>query len=262
MHTAGGASHPAARFAGWTSDESLATISPVQIRDLARLAACTIFSGVEPNDLAASLASVRYLIRLYDKGSTILTAGSAYEALYVLLEGEAWAEMTSDEGKVVQVESFKAVEAFASAILFTPRRALPVTVLAKTECRVVSIDRDGLLTLCMRHRPILEALLSEVGSRLDTLADRLRAAQFISLREKLSDWLLRRRDLSGSNIVHMEATRDRLAELFGVARPSLSRELGALQREGVLELAGKDIRILDPEALRRARSRRACADRR
>lgn len=237
-------------------------MSPMHIRDLARLAACPIFSGVEPGALASSLQTLPHLIKLFDKGATILSAGRTYDSLHVLIEGEAWAEMTSDEGRVVQVESFKPAEALATAILFTPRRILPVQVIAKTDCRVVSIGRDGVLSLCMLHKPILEALLAEMGSRLDTLADRLKAAQFVSLREKVSDWLLRRRELSGTDLVHLEATRDRLAELFGVARPSLSRELGALQREKILELAGRDIRILDPEALRRIRNRKACADRR
>lgn len=231
----------------------------MELRDIARLASCTIFSGVDPGDLAESLAAIPHSLRSFTENSLVLLAGCKYSSLYILLEGEAWAEMTSDEGKVVRVESFKAGESLAAAILFTEGQTLPVSVEARTACRFVVIPKEGLLALCMRHKAILEALLGEMGARLATLTDRLKAAQFISLREKLADWLLRRMELSGSTGLHLEATRERMAELFGVARPSLSRELGALRRLGILEFSGKEIRIIDTGALRRLRNSRSSA---
>lgn len=233
----------------------------MELRDIARLASCRIFAGIQPDVLAGSLASIPHTLRHFDEGAMILLAGCKYAALYVLIEGEASAEMTSDEGKVVRVESFKAAEALASAILFTPEQTLPVSVEARTECRFVTIPKDSLLGLCMKHKPILEALLGEIGTRVDTLTEKLKAAQFICLREKLADWLLRRCELSGSTTLHLEATRERIAELFGVARPSLSRELGALRRAGILELSGKEITIRDLAGLRRLRNSRTASTR-
>ncbi len=229
----------------------------MELRDIARLASCPIFSGVDPGDLARSLATIPHSIRRFDENSIILLSGCKYSALYVLIEGEAWAEMTSDDGKVVRVESFRAGESLAAAILFTKGQILPVSVEAQKACRFVIIPREGLLALCMKHKAILEALLGEMGDRLSTLTDRLKAAQFISLREKLADWLLRRMELSGSPILRLEATRERMAELFGVARPSLSRELGALRQLGVLDFSGREIRITDARALRKLRNSRA-----
>ncbi len=234
----------------------------MQLRDIARLASCRIFSGIEPGKLAEGLAAIPHSLKSFAEKSVVLLAGCKYASLHILIEGEAYAEMTSDEGKVVRVESFKAVEALASAILFTPEQTLPVSVEAKTDCRFVVIPKDGLLLLCMRHQPILEALLGEIGRRVDTLTEKLKAAQFITLREKIADWLLRRCELSGSTMVHLEASRERMAELFGVARPSLSRELGALSQAGMLKLSGRDIEVLDVVALRRLRNSRSAASRR
>ncbi|PKL06319.1 MAG: hypothetical protein CVV53_04910 [Spirochaetae bacterium HGW-Spirochaetae-9] len=229
----------------------------MELRDIARLASCPMFSGVNPIDLAQTLASIPHSIRCFDENSVVFLSGCRYSSLYILIEGEAWAEMTSDEGKVVRVESFKAGESLAAAILFTEGQTLPVSVEAQKACRFVVIPKEGLLDLCMKHKAILEALLGEMGNRLSTLTDRLKAAQFISLREKLADWLLRRMELSGSPILHIEATRERMAELFGVARPSLSRELGALRHLGVIDFSGKEIRIVDARGLRRLRNSRA-----
>ena len=232
-------------------------MKPMQPRDIALLASCGIFAGIDPRALSASLQRIPSSIRACPEGSVVILAGCKYSSLHVLIEGEAYAELTSDEGKVVRVESFKAVEALGAAFLFTAEQRLPVTVEAKSACRFAVIPREGLLALCMEHKAVLEALLGEVGARVQTLSEKLRASEFVSLREKLADWLVRRAELSGSSAVRMEASRERMAELFGVARPSLSRELGALQKLGILELSGKEIKIRDLAALRRLRNGRA-----
>jgi CRP-like cAMP-binding protein len=224
------------------------------LRDIALLASCPLFADLEPTILASSLSAIPHSVAPFRADSVILLAGCRYSSLHVLIEGEAFAEMTSEEGKVVRVESFKAVEALASAILFSNSQTLPVSVIAKTPCRLAVIPKDGFMELCMRHKPILEALLRDIGGRLDMLTQKLKAAQFVTLREKIADWILRRRELSGSDSIRMEATRERMAELFGVARPSLSREFGVLGRMGLLELKGREIRILDARGLQRIRS--------
>lgn len=109
-----------------------------------------------------------------------MTVGSICSSLMVVLEGEARAEMTNDEGKTFAVEILRAGEAVATAILFSPRKIMPVTLVA--------------------------------------------------------------------------AKRTSLAELFGVARPSLSRELGEMEKRGYIAMGGRDIRILDREGLRSLRS--------
>jgi CRP-like cAMP-binding protein len=223
---------------------------------MALLAACPLFSGLEPTSLSASLSTIPHSLVSFKAETVILLAGCRYSALHALIEGEAFAEMTSEEGKVVRVESFKAVEALASAILFTGSQILPVSVIAKSDCRLVVIPKEGFMELCMRHKPILEALLIDIGGRLDMLTQKLKAAQFVTLREKISDWILRRRELSGSDTIRMEATRERMAELFGVARPSLSREFGVLVKMGLINLNGKEILVRDIKGLRSIRNSR------
>ncbi|HEY9053623.1 MAG TPA: Crp/Fnr family transcriptional regulator [Rectinemataceae bacterium] len=226
----------------------------MDLRDQARLCSCSLFAGIDPRSpgFLAPLASLQP--RVYTAGNMILLAGCKYSSLHILLEGEAWAEMASEEGRVVRVESFSAVEALAAAILFTPSQRLPVSVVARTTCRIVAIPKDILLDLCSRHRPVLEAILAETGSRLESLADRMRSTQFSTLKEKLADWLLRRLELAGDGSIRLEASRERMAELFGVARPSLSRTLMAMRDEGLIDFSGRIIRIRDPKSLAEIRN--------
>jgi CRP-like cAMP-binding protein len=225
-------------------------------RDVAILASSPLFSGIEARELSKALAGLHHSTATFRAGSVVLLAGCSYESLRMLLEGEVAAEMTNDEGKTFVVETLKAPEAVATAVLFAPGRALPVTVIARTEVRLAVLPLDTLLALCSRFRPVLEALLFDMGSRLTFLADRLKALRFATLRERLADWLSRRASLSprdpetGGAVVRLEVSKERLSALFGVSRPSLSREFGTLRRKGLIAVEGRRILVLDEAGLR------------
>jgi CRP-like cAMP-binding protein len=224
-------------------------------RNIARLSACGLFSGVEASELKKSLARGGFSVRNFEEGAVIASAGTVCSSLMVLLEGEARAQMTNDEGKTFTVEILREKEAVAAAILFSDRSIMPVTLVAVRRTSVAILERETLVNLCLAHRSVLEALLKDMGGRLVFLAEKLRALQFATLRERLADWLLRRSQLADSPLVHLETSKERLAELFGVARPSLSRELGKMEKLKCIAVDGRGIRILDRAGLGALRSR-------
>ncbi len=224
-------------------------------RDIARLSTCALFSGVDVAELKKSLAVGGFSVRNFGEDAVIAVAGSVCSSLMVVLEGEARAQMTNDEGKTFTVEILRAKEAVATAILFSERRIMPVTLVATRKTSLAILERDALLSLCIAHRAILEALLSDMGGRLAFLAEKLGAMQFATLRERLADWLLRRSQLADSPVVRLEASKERLAELFGVARPSLSRVLGEMEKLGLIAVNRREIKILDRVGLRDLSSR-------
>ena len=51
--------------------------------------------------------------------------------------------------------------------------------------------------------------------------------------------------------LQLPGSREELAAYLAVTRPSLSRELGAMQAEGMLEVQGRTVQILDTDAFER-----------
>lgn len=66
-----------------------------------------------------------------------------------------------------------------------------------------------------------------------------------SIREKIVRYLFERKNADGTICGNL--VREEMAEYMNVTRPSLSRELGSMQKEGILEIQGRDIRIADWE---------------
>ncbi len=258
-------------------------------RDIAKLATCSLFLAIPVERFAELIRTARWQDHHYPKDSLILLQGCVYTSLYILIEGNAYAEMSDDEGRCMRVETFAPVEALASAVLFAPMPVLPVTVGAQTACRIISFPREELLRLCMSDTSILEACLSESGVRVQFLSERLRLTRFATLRQRIADWLLRKAQVSmvapdalegahtmpqgraaGTSAgipatlhghsadlmvrVKVEPTFEKMADLMGVARPSLSRELSRMREEGLIDIEGRTIILQSLEALRRVRS--------
>ena len=66
-----------------------------------------------------------------------------------------------------------------------------------------------------------------------------------SLREKIVRYLFQNMDTDGH--VELAVSREYLAAYLAVTRPSLSRELSAMQKDGLLKVEGKKLHILDLE---------------
>ncbi len=229
-------------------------------RDIARLALCNLFRRTPLEGFAELVSEVRWRDHQYRRGGLILLQGCVYSSLYILLEGTAYAEMSDDEGRCIRVETFSPVEALASAVLFAPKPVLPVTVGAQTDCRIVSFPKEEILKLCMKDKGILEAFLAEAGARIQFLSERLRLTRFSTLRQRIADWLLQTAQSSTAGSpgslpsVRVEPSFQKMADLMGVERPSLSRELSRMRMEGLIDVERRIIHLKNIEALRQIRS--------
>ncbi len=211
-------------------------------RDLLSFSVSTLCRGVDVTDLDKLLSVVASRVESYEKGAIVLLAGSRYDALRIILEGTVSAEMHHPNGKVVTIETIEAPDPVAPAILFAPARALPVTVVAATDCRLLALPLETVLDLCQRDRRFLLNFLTEIGGKISLFAEKFRLLEFSSLRKRIAAYLAPRLE----NDAHTLAfPKEKLAEFLSVARPSLSRELSAMASEGILETEGRRIRVVD-----------------
>ena len=106
----------------------------------------------------------------------------------------------------------------------------------------LTLDSDWKLGLIGRNgrgkTTLLRLLLGEYSSCLLYTS---------TLREKIAHYLTQRQDDQGR--IRERLSREEMAAYMGAARPSLSRELGCMQEEGILRMEGRRIEILDQTAL-------------
>lgn len=166
----------------------------------------------------------------YPAGRRMLNPGDPCRALMVLVEGQAEARMTGEEGREVLVDHLKAPMLLAPAFLFATPNIVPVEVNAVTDCAVWHINREAFFEF-MQHEPtVLRAFLEILSERGRFLSKKMRTFAVNSLRNRVVEYI----ETNGCITSVVAAAQE-----LGVTRPSLSRVLSEMLDEGVVIKNGK-----------------------
>lgn len=182
-----------------------------------------------------------------NKKDIIATQGTLCKKLYVLLEGELRVDIIDGLGNEVMIEYIVAARAFATPHLFSSDGTLPATFTAIEDGILLTASKESMFKLISEEPKILHNFLCITGNCNVCTVTRLKTLSRKTVRERFVVYLLehRKKNTTTVNIIHNQAT---LAEYLNVTRPALSKEINKMIKEGIIEMEGKTVRILD-EAL-------------
>ena len=219
-------------------------------KDLKILSESELFSGLHTGEISNLLSNFLCNTRNYNRDDVIAIQGDLYSNLYVVMDGTVSSEISDPAGKRVKLEIFTRSSIIAPGILFAIDNTLPVTIIAETDCSLLSISKETVISILQTNRSYLINYLSTIGNKVNILAEKIRLFQFSSIQQKIAGYLLNLYEKQGSNSLVIPYTRENLADFFGVARPSLSRELSRMSEAGIIAIDGKKIQLLKETALK------------
>ena len=146
--------------------------------------------------------------------------------------------MQKYNGDVIEVGIIKAHELFVSAFIFGDSNTTPVDVVSRTDCDILSLEKEKLLECMQENKKFLNNFLDEISNKSQFLSKRL-WFNFVnkSIEDKIIDYIEQN---SKDNIVHFRPSISEISRRFGVTRPSLSREISNLCSKGILQRIGKN----------------------
>jgi CRP/FNR family transcriptional regulator, anaerobic regulatory protein len=214
----------------------LKTCSDCPIRHRAVCARC------EPDELTR-LEQIKYY-RSYDAGQNMVWSGDKMDFVASVVTGVATLSQAMEDGRTQMVGLL-----LPSDFIGRPGREMaPYDVTAVSPVTVC----------CFRKRPFEDLMLStpHIGQRLLEMAlDELDAAREWMLllgrktaREKIASLIaiIARRDAAaksalarGTVMVELPLTREAMADYLGLTLETVSRQISALKRDGVIRLEGK-----------------------
>lgn len=209
-----------------------------------------LFRGLTPSEIGVVIKKVHHQVRSFSRGDMVLQAGLEYLRLMIIVEGAVVAEMVDFEGRVLKIEQLEAPNTIASAFLFGNDNHLPVMVTALNDTRVILLHRDDLILLFQQDTRIMRNFLDMISTRAQFLSSKIKMLGFQTIKGKLAHYLLQMYKLQQSTKITVEKTQNELAEMFGVARPSLSRALRELHAEGVVNARGRHVELLNLHVLK------------
>lgn len=213
-----------------------------------RLKKVPLFNSLTVEELIEYFPEERLYVRHYITGNIIAFSGDMIDSLYCLTKGELRGEMLDFSGKSFTVDHIKAPDTVASAFLFAGENTFPVDVVALTPCELIIIPREFLFYLLKINPEFTRNIIRNISDRTVFLAKKIQMLSFRSIRQKIVLYLLSLRK-NDSMTVRISVTRQRMAELFNVERPSVSRAISLLQHEGYIKISGKDVYLINIGAL-------------
>lgn len=212
------------------------------------LTQCPLFKDI-PYEEINKLVGEGFGIRQFKENEIIVSQGSVYSTLLIIIEGEVVGEMNDFSGKTVVIETINAPNLIAPAILYCEQNKIPVNVVAKTYVRVLPISREDLSHILQSNIKVLNNFLRLISERSKFLSDKVRLLRFGTIKSKFSGYLLElysRRQTLNFTIEH---SQQELADMFGVSRPALAKTIGQMIDEGLIWSSNKEYKILNLKEL-------------
>ena len=207
-----------------------------------------LFKNIEEKELIKLRNKIFITQKDYAKGATILIQGNKYDSLYIIINGECYGEMLDYSGKVIKVEDLTSPCALAPGVLFSDENSMPVSIIAKTDIKCFIIEKYDIIKLCLSSEIFLKNYLKLISDKFTFISKKMSFLAFKSIKEKFTNFLFSLPENTDGSITIPE-TIERLADLFCVTRPSLSRVLIQLENEKIISRNNKIVRLLDKDKL-------------
>jgi CRP/FNR family transcriptional regulator, cyclic AMP receptor protein len=187
----------------------------------------------------------RAKIRSFGRGKTIVAKGEMDRAAYVIVAGRVQVQLHSHGGKEVVLRDLTVRQIFGeiAALDAQPRSA---EVVALTECRLAAMPADEFADF-LANVPGAGLWLSQLlAHRIRDLTDKAFELATLPVAVRVQSEILRQ--LSQSNSIDNDRaeidgfpTHSKIAARLGTHREAISRELGLLKAEGLVEQSGRTL---------------------
>lgn len=217
------------------------------------LTRCALFRDIPEEALPRLLECLGAEEGHFEKNAMVWHAGDPVRACAVVLSGALRAEAVSAGGEKDLMAYHTPGSVVGDVLMATPGGVSPVYVSAAEETRLLFLPYRGIMGGCERncpwHHKLRENLLGEIAGKFWMQRRRIGYLSARSLRKRIALYLMDQRQAQGSDTVTISGTREDLADLLGVNRSALCRELGRMKEEGLLDYYRNTLRILRPREL-------------
>ena len=211
---------------------------------------CPLFAGLDDTTLAAYLKLLDAREQNYPKGSTLSSVASPITAFGLVLEGQVQVLRDDRDGHHMIMANVSAGDSFGESLCYLGRPS-PVYIVAVTDCKVLWLSTAALSNPTAHTDPATAALACRftamLASRALNMNDRIQLLSQLTIRDKLTTLLHEAAHRHGSNSFTLPMNREDMAFYLGVNRPALSRELGNMRRDGLIDFDGNSFTLLSHE---------------
>ncbi|MGH4117598.1 Crp/Fnr family transcriptional regulator [Clostridium sp.] len=206
-----------------------------------------LFKDLSFEDLNHLFTKDLYEIKNYKKNSVIYFQNEKCTRFDIILKGTILVQKIDSNGNALTISDFTIGDVLGGNLLFSHKNFYPMTIIAKTDTIILHIKKDLILKLCQTNVVFLNNLLESISDKTLILTDKIKSLSMKTIRQCIIDFLIYESFSQSSNTIKLKYTKKELAEKFGIQRPSLSRELNKMKKDGLIKYDTHSITIIDIE---------------
>lgn len=216
------------------------------------LKSCVLFNGFNEKEILDILININYKKSFYKKGETIALEDDPISTIGIILSGSVDVQKNYPSGKTLTINHIDAGNIFGEVIIFSNKNTYPSTIVTLENSDILFISKNNIIKLCTLNTTFLNNFMRLLSNRILTLSKGLRDISHQTIREKISNYLLDEYKKQKNLKIKISYSRQEMADRFGITRPSLSRELINMKKDGLIEFQRKTITILNLDLLEKS----------
>ena len=210
---------------------------------------CTLFSGIESTQIPSILACLDAREKNYPKDDYILQAGTRVLHVGVVVEGCINLIQEDYWGNRILIEQVYSGGVFGEAFACAEVEKIPVSVVAAKDTTVLFLDYQRIIKVCSSacvfHLQLIKNMVNSIAQKNVALTHKIEHTSKRSIQDKVLAYFSTQAIQSGSASFKIPFSRQELADYLSVDRASLSRSLGLMKSEGLIDLQGKNVKLLN-----------------
>ena len=202
---------------------------------------CTVplFNDMDADELSGVLDCMDARINAYDKMDYLFTAGDAIRSIGIVLEGSLHVLREDITGSASILALLQKGDLFGEVFVCAHVPTIPVSVFAASACCVLFLDYARVLHVCTagcpHHSKLIANMLSLMATKNLYLSQKMELLSKRSIRDKLLAYLHTQAMQTGTLSFTIPFNREQLADYLCVDRSALSKELGRMKRDGLID---------------------------
>ena len=212
---------------------------------------CELFDSITEEEQKKMLTCAAAKEKSFAAGEYIFRQGDAPKSMYLVLKGSVMVAKDFVTGKRSVLFIVYEKDVFGEMFAFSNESQFWYDAIANEPVTVLEIPFGFFFgfceNACRKHQTIVKNMLGIFSKKSFMMTKKLYLLSGKTLRERISMWVL---DLAGEkDSFKSDMNREELSDYLGTTRPSLSRELMAMQDEGLIEVERSSFKIKDREGL-------------
>lgn len=188
-------------------------------------------------------------ISKYKKGETIYTEGDHSNYIYLILKGVVKTHQMDENGKELITALFKPDD-FLGFTSFEDHIPYQESATAVEKTELAGISKKALKHILESNKKVTLDLMNVLTDNLSDIKQQLLQMAYSSVKRKTAQTILQFvKVLDKKPSENIKISRGDLASVAGIATESLIRTLSSFKKEGLIEIEGRNIKILNVEGL-------------